>query len=297
MIKQIGIGNTITVRWRVRHFNKEENQNIKMFLIDSRLNKQEIDYIVEDDNILVAIIEGKNQKYFGNYSLCLIKNYRELTQETIAKRYAFCLVCADRKTDINNEIELDNDFSIGVIGNVNERLNELESKLSDIDVTVDWDDIVNKPFGQRSYELILDVKSLEMDSYIGSASIGKEYYYIAKNSGMFLTQVWDTKATYRVEIGGDVYDNLVPNTVRGWLATDYGDEWNVMWLNSPFTIKSTNGSTSFQLSTWEDCNGLPFRIYKVNNGEIPTEMVYNLENRLTTIEDDIRVIKSRLNIY
>lgn len=138
MIKQIGLGNDITIRWKLEHFI----DNYRLFMFDSRNNRIEIDYDVIDGNIITWVFRGKDQKYFGTYSFVLYKNYNKENQEVIGRKYAFTLVC-NEEVEYDTEVELDGEFSVGVVGSITNEVDELkdivQDKLEQIDSFVsEW---------------------------------------------------------------------------------------------------------------------------------------------------------------
>lgn len=108
-MKNLRLGKDITIKWKVKPL-----ENLTLFLIDSRANRIKLDYWIEGES-LVSKYYGKDQKYFGTYSLELWLNYGKENQSIIDRKYAFKLVCnSDNESD---SVELEDDyFSVGVQG-------------------------------------------------------------------------------------------------------------------------------------------------------------------------------------
>lgn len=130
MIKHILLGNTITIN--VKGDFSDVN-NVRVYIIDPRFNRKPLNYTI-DNGGLVILYQGKEQKYYGMYSIVVIKNQGMENQEVIKKEYLFCLVgCSEDATD-PNEIDIDTTFQVGVLG---ASINGMKSELDDIKKKID----------------------------------------------------------------------------------------------------------------------------------------------------------------
>ena len=109
-MKNIRLGKDITIKWKVQPLTDE----LTLILIDSRANKIKLDYIIEDNSIVAKYL-GKDQKYFGTYSVICYLNFNKENQSIIDRKYAFKLVCDSDNEDSVIELE-DDEFSVGVKG-------------------------------------------------------------------------------------------------------------------------------------------------------------------------------------
>lgn len=107
-MKNIRLGKYITIKWKVKPLTDE----LTLILIDSRANKIKLDYIIEDNSIVAKYI-GKEQKYFGTYSVICYLNLNKENQSVIDRKYAFKLVYDTDNEDSVVELE-DDEFSVGV---------------------------------------------------------------------------------------------------------------------------------------------------------------------------------------
>ena len=109
-MKNIRLGKDITIKWKVQPLTDE----LTLILVDSRANKIKLDYIIEDGSIVAKYL-GKNQKYFGTYSVICYLNFNKENQSVIDRKYAFKLVCDTDNEDSVIELE-DDEFSVGIKG-------------------------------------------------------------------------------------------------------------------------------------------------------------------------------------
>lgn len=109
-MKKIRLGKDMTIKWKLKPLSDE----LTLILIDSRANKIKLDYIIEDGSIVAKYL-GKEQKYFGTYSVICYLNYNKENQSVIDRKYAFKLVCDSDNEDSVIELE-DDEFSVGVKG-------------------------------------------------------------------------------------------------------------------------------------------------------------------------------------
>lgn len=109
-MKNIRLGKDITIKWKVQPLTDE----LTLILVDSRANKIKLDYIIEDGSIVAKYL-GKEQKYFGTYSVICYLNFNKENQSVIDRKYAFKLVCDTDNEDSVIELE-DDEFSVGVKG-------------------------------------------------------------------------------------------------------------------------------------------------------------------------------------
>lgn len=135
-MKHIRKGNDIKIRWKCA---EADSGDISFFIVDSRNNRKEYDWDLyydydEDDNefpVVEATFRGTDQKYYGTYHCELWENYGGENQRCIDKKYAFCLVDNSEDND-DNEIDIDSDFSVGVVGDLKNDIDELQWQIDQL---------------------------------------------------------------------------------------------------------------------------------------------------------------------
>lgn len=110
-MNKIPIGNTLQVRWRVKHNGQAESLeglDLSLVMTTPSGQKQAMAFAVSDTNLVTVNYEGKDQQHLGNYRLDLFENRGENNQRRIDSTPAFVLVAhtaeAHRESDPNLEV-------------------------------------------------------------------------------------------------------------------------------------------------------------------------------------------------
>lgn len=122
-MNKIPIGNTLQVRWRVKHNGQAESLeglDLSLVMTTPSGQKQAMAFAVSDTNLVTVNYEGKDQQHLGNYRLDLFENRGENNQRRIDSTPAFVLVAhtaeAHRESDPSLEVytvDLTGDIEIG----------------------------------------------------------------------------------------------------------------------------------------------------------------------------------------
>lgn len=114
-MNKIRIGKDIKIRWCVNVDDRPiaDSDNLKLVLINPRLQPLILDYVIED-GVIIAYFRASEQKYIGNYKLTLWFNYGETNQTALDVEDVFKLV-----TNTSDEILEDDvtDVTVDITGN------------------------------------------------------------------------------------------------------------------------------------------------------------------------------------
>lgn len=108
-MKKFRLGRDLTINWQL-----EPLEDITLILRDSRGNNTKLDYLIEDGSV-VAKYEGREQKYYGTYSITAYLNYGKENQSVLDRKQAFILVGDTDNEDSILTLEHD-EFTVGVQG-------------------------------------------------------------------------------------------------------------------------------------------------------------------------------------
>ena len=109
------LGANINIRWAVLTATGLNETDYLLEITDPRMNKQKLDFYVEDADHLRAVYKGIEQKYYGCYSLTLWSKNGDEYVSCIDRIWAFELVPFVTDDD-NTDIDLYDKIQVGIKG-------------------------------------------------------------------------------------------------------------------------------------------------------------------------------------
>ena len=211
-IPSIRIGNDIDIRWAIYNGVESVGESVMMepyrvegksisVYFNSKYDRQRADYVHLEDNIVHCRFFGKDQKFFGPYSVVVIENEGQQGMHTLDECKAFELVSCECDVDRHNgngfisvsTIELETIAQIGIAG-------------EKVEIDEELDDASENPVQNKAISAALKTK-VDKEEGKGLSSNDFDDYYKGKLES--LVNYDDTDVKDAIRDLGDEIDALV----------------------------------------------------------------------------------------